>query len=100
MEQVILLKLGEVVLKGLNRRKLEEIIIKTAKTALENIGACRITSAQSTLYVTFDEDFDADTAIDRLSKVFGIAALTKQLYALSILMKRKKLPNSILQKNF
>lgn len=77
MEQVILLKLGEVVLKGLNRRKLEEIIIKTAKTALENIGACRITSAQSTLYVTFDEDFDADTAIDRLSKVFGIAALTK-----------------------
>ncbi|PWM47024.1 MAG: tRNA 4-thiouridine(8) synthase ThiI [Clostridiales bacterium] len=77
MKQVILLKLGEVVLKGLNRRKLEDIIIQSAKAAVESMGQSHVFSAQSTIYVSFDGEFDADEALDRLSRVFGVVALTK-----------------------
>ncbi len=77
-EEVILLKLGEVVLKGLNRRKLEDLLIKNVKTALHGCGKTAVRESQSTIFVEFkEEDPDVDKAVTALKRVFGIISLTR-----------------------
>ena len=52
IKKVILLKYGEVVLKGLNRKHFEAILEKDAVRRLKNCGNYEVKSAQSTMYVT------------------------------------------------
>lgn len=78
MKELILLKCGELALKGLNRRTFEEVLMKNCRRRLETLGSFKIRSAQSTIYVEPEnEEIDIDEAVDRLSRVFGVAALTR-----------------------
>lgn len=77
MNELILLKSGEIALKGLNRSRFEDRLIRNAKHALGDMGKFKFYKAQSTLYAEPTEDCDLDEAVERLSKVFGIAALTR-----------------------
>ena len=78
MQEIILIKYGEMALKGLNKRTFEDILIKNIKRRIKRLGKTEITRAQSTITITpADEFFDTDEAVDRLSKVFGIAALCR-----------------------
>lgn len=80
MSQLILLKAGEVALKGLNRRSFEDVMVKNMKRRIGDLGKFKIWSCQSTTYVQpLDEDTDVDQVVDRLKTVFGIAALTPAL---------------------
>ena len=54
MKEILLLKDGEIVLKGLNRRSFEDVLKKNLKHALKSAGHFEITSAQSTIYVKPD----------------------------------------------
>lgn len=77
-EEVILLKLGEVVLKGLNRRKMEDLLIKNIKTALRGCGPVAIRDSQSTIFVEFkEEDPDVEKGYEALKKVFGIISISR-----------------------
>ena len=49
MKEILLLKDGEIVLKGLNRRSFEDVLKKNLKHALKSAGHFEITSAQSTI---------------------------------------------------
>lgn len=78
MKEIILLKDGEIVLKGLNRRSFEDVLKKNIKFALKGTGRYEVTSAQSTIYVRpLSEDCDLDEAFERAKRVFGIVALCK-----------------------
>lgn len=78
MKELILLKCGEMVLKGLNRRSFEDALIRNCRRRLEDLGKFHIHVSQSTVYVRPESDgIDMDEAFDRLKKVFGIAALTR-----------------------
>ena len=78
MKEVILLKNGEIALKGLNRHAFEDRLIKNARRKLMPVGEFHFKKAQSTIYVEpQSDDYDLDEAVDRLQKVFGIAALTR-----------------------
>lgn len=78
MKEIILIKNGELTLKGLNRNSFEDILIKNMKKRLNDLGKFEFTKSQSTIMVDpVDEDIDLDDAADRLSKVFGIAALSR-----------------------
>lgn len=82
MREIILIKNGELVLKGLNRNTFEDILIKNMKKALKNIGEFSFTKSQSTIAVeSVDESADLDDAVDALKKVFGIAALSRAAVA-------------------
>ena len=73
-----MLKLGEIALKGLNRRSFEEIMIKSIKRRLKDAGNFAVTSRQSTVYVEpLDSAADMDMAAGRCAKVFGAVALTR-----------------------
>lgn len=78
MKEILLLKDGEIVLKGLNRRSFEDVLKKNLKNTLRSLGRFEITSAQSTIYVKpLSDDLDLDEACDRVSKVFGIVAFSR-----------------------
>lgn len=78
MKEIILVKYGEMALKGLNKRTFEDILVKNIKRRLKSLGKTAITRAQSTIVIdSTDEQYDTDEAVDRLKKVFGIAALCR-----------------------
>ena len=77
MNELILLKSGEIALKGLNRGSFEEMLIKNARRRLTDVGAFKFYKAQSTIYAEPLEECDLDEAVRRLSCVFGFAALCR-----------------------
>ena len=78
MKEIILIKNGELVLKGLNRNTFESMLIKTIRRRLKDLGKVSIKNAQSTIYIEPTEDgFDFEAAIERVSKIFGIAAFSR-----------------------
>lgn len=75
MKKVILIKNGELALKGLNRSTFEDILVKNIKRRLNLIGKFAFTKAQSTIIAEpLDEDTDFEKAVEAVSRVFGIAA--------------------------
>lgn len=80
MSEVILIKNGELALKGLNRRTFEDALIKNMKYRLADICKFSFVTSQSTI-VAIPEDGDADlfAATEILKKVFGIAAFSRAL---------------------
>lgn len=78
MNEIILIKNGELALKGLNRNVFEDTLIRNLKRRLSPLGELTVRKAQSTIYIEpQSEDFDFDEALDRVSKVFGIAAFSR-----------------------
>ena len=79
MKEVILIKNGELALKGLNRRTFEDIMIKNMRRKLADLGAFTFTPSQSTIKVEGEDGVDLEEAVDRLSRVFGIAGFSRAL---------------------
>lgn len=72
----ILIKYGELVLKGANKRRFEKALNDDIARALSPIGAYRTEYRQSTMALTMADDAHTEAAFDRLTRVFGIAALS------------------------
>ena len=78
MNEIILLKLGELVLKGLNRRSFEEKLMSNARRRLRALGSFQVTTKQSITYVEpLDDDCDMDGAWEAMKKVFGVVGLSR-----------------------
>lgn len=78
MKEIILIKNGEIALKGLNRHTFESVLMKNIKWRINKLGSFNIKKSQSTIYITpLEEGIDLDEVCDRLSKVFGIAAFSR-----------------------
>ncbi len=78
MNDIILLKLGEIILKGLNRRSFEQKLISNVRRRLAPIGDFKVYCMQSTIYVEAErEGADMDAAFEALKKVFGIINLSR-----------------------
>lgn len=82
MKEIILIKNGELALKGLNRNNFETALIKNIKSALSDLGPLSIKRAQSTVSVEpVGEDYNFAEALRRMKKVFGIAAFQRAAVA-------------------
>lgn len=79
MKEIILIKNGEIVLKGLNRSTFEDVLIKNLRHAIKPYGTAVIKKAQSTIYVEPEDGFDLDRALEKVKKVFGIAGFSRAL---------------------
>ncbi len=78
MKEIILIKLGEIVLKGLNRKNFEDALMRNLKRRLAKIGEFHVQIAQSTISISpVHDDTDFDEVEDCVSKVFGIAAFSR-----------------------
>ena len=77
MNEIILLKLGELVLKGLNRRSFEDKLQANIHRRLHPFGQFKVYTRQSTTYVEpKDDTCDVEGAYEALTKVFGIVGIS------------------------
>mgnify|MGYP001810252624 CR=1 FL=1 len=80
MEQLILVKYEEIFLKGDNRWLFEKRLMDNMKKALSGLGAIKVAKNQGRIYVIPKEaTYPVDEALERLTKVFGINAVTSCL---------------------
>lgn len=78
MKEIILIKNGEIALKGLNRSTFEDAMIRNIKRRMAHLGKVDARKAQSTVTIApQDEFFDMDSACDIISKVFGVSAFCR-----------------------
>ncbi|HHT64710.1 MAG TPA: tRNA 4-thiouridine(8) synthase ThiI [Clostridiales bacterium] len=74
MEKVILIRYGEIHLKGLNRPYFERALLRNIKKALKDIPNVKVIRAQGRFYV---EDYaDEAAVIQALTRVFGIVSIS------------------------
>ena len=78
MKDILLLKLGEIVLKGLNRKTFEQKLVGNVRRRLLGLGAFQVSCMQSTIYVEPQEDdIDMDAALEAMTRVFGVASVVR-----------------------
>lgn len=75
MDRVLSVSLGEVVLKGLNRKYFEDKLIKNIRRALEGLGDISIYKEQGKIYIEGLEGYE-EIAANRLKKVFGLVYIS------------------------
>ena len=76
--EMFLLKLGEVVLKGLNRRSFEDRLLTNTRRRMKACGNFNIYMRQSTIYVEpKDETCDMEAAYAACQQIFGVAAVAR-----------------------
>lgn len=77
-EEILLIKNGELALKGLNRGTFEEVLMKNLRRRLAPLGDFRLRRAQSTICIEPQQPgLDLDEACDRVAHVFGISAFSR-----------------------
>ncbi len=78
IEEVILCKFGEVVLKGANRQNFESALVKELRRRASPYGSFKIYFKQSTVYIEPQDDFcDMDGMYEAARKVFGIVGVNR-----------------------
>ena len=77
MKEIILVKYGEIILKGLNRSKFEDLLIRNIKKVVGKENIKSIKKAQAVIYIDPAPHTDADSLIEKLRKVFGIIFIAK-----------------------
>lgn len=79
MKEIILLKDGELALKGLNRRTFEDILMKNIRQRLRHsVGEFKFTRSQSTCVISpVDENVDFDKAVDIIQHIFGVVGISR-----------------------
>ena len=82
MKEIILAKVGETALKGLNRKNFEDMLIKNIKRKIHKLGRFEVVSSQSTIRISpLDDDIDMDDTAEAVGKVFGIVAYSRACVA-------------------
>ncbi len=79
MEEVLLVRYGEIGLKGLNRSEFESTLVDNIRGALEDMPGISITRPHGRIYVEGVQDPAA--ALDKLSRVPGIVSVARALKA-------------------
>ena len=77
MKKVILVRYGEIILKGLNRPVFEDKLMGNIRKSLYGMGKVEVKRSQARIYIEpVEESFDFDGAISKLVKVFGIVSVS------------------------
>jgi len=77
LKEVILVRIGEVVLKGLNRSSFERKLVYNIKEGIGTIGEVKVFNSQGRIYVEPVEDnYNFDYAIDKIIKIFGVVSVS------------------------
>ena len=76
--EMLLLKLGEVVLKGLNRRSFEDKLVSNVRRRMKPCGSFQIYIRQSTIYVEPQtETCDMEAAYKAARQIFGVVTVAR-----------------------
>ena len=78
MKEILLIKLGEIVLKGLNRRNFEDRLLKNIRQKISSLGNFELRNMQSTFYlIPANENADFEVLEKKIKTAFGIAKYSR-----------------------
>ena len=78
MNEIFLLKLGEIVLKGSNKRQFENKLRSNVRRRMRPFGNFDVYLMQSTVYVQpMDDECDVDGAWEACRSIFGVVSLCR-----------------------
>jgi len=77
LNDIILFKQGEIILKGLNRREFEVRLLVNIRRRLEPFGKFNVYAMQSTVYAEPQGNCDMDSAFEAAKTVFGALAVAR-----------------------
>ena len=78
MKEIFLLKLGEIVLKGANKRQFEGKLRQNVRRRMRAYGNFDVYIMQSTVYVEpMDDEADVDGAWEACGSIFGVVSLCR-----------------------
>ena len=78
MKEIFLLKLGEIVLKGANKRQFENRLRQNVRRRMKAYGNFDVYIMQSTVYVEpMDDECDVDGAWEACATIFGVVSLCR-----------------------
>ncbi len=76
VKRIILVRYGEIILKGLNRPVFEDALVKNIKGALRHVCKVDIHRSQANIYIqSLEGDDKTDEMIEVLKHVFGIVSI-------------------------
>ncbi len=75
MNRLVLVRYGEIILKGLNRPVFEDLLVKNIRQALKDECELKIYKAQATIYIEPSDDSCTESIVEKLKKVFGIVSI-------------------------
>ena len=78
MKEILLMKLGEIVLKGANKRQFESRLRQNVRRRMKNYGNFDVYIMQSTVYVEpMDDDADVEGAWECCRTIFGVVSICR-----------------------
>lgn len=78
MKEILLLKYGEIVLKGANRRSFEDTLVRELRFRAATFGRFSVTRSQSILYVEPQDDgADVNGLFEAARRLFGVVAVDR-----------------------
>lgn len=75
MDKVIIIRYGEIALKGLNKRFFEDKLVNHIRHALTDLGKLKVYKEHSRIYVDV-ENYNENEIINRVKKVFGVVSIS------------------------
>ncbi len=70
MKEIVLIKYGEIILKGLNRHIFEDRLVQNIKKAIGNTA--KVYKSRATIYAEPYEDTDVNALVQAIKRVFGV----------------------------
>lgn len=75
MENVVIIRYGEIMLKGLNKRFFEDKLVRHIRHSISDLGKIKVYKAHSRIYIEVG-DHNVSDITDRVKKVFGIVSIS------------------------
>lgn len=73
-EKILIVRCGEVALKGMNKPYFERVLVERIKKNLKNIKGAKVSRKEGLIFVRVPIDSDMDEVTYEVSKVFGVSS--------------------------
>ena len=80
-QNILIVRCGEVALKGMNKPYFERMLVDRIKKNLKAFDGVDVRRHEGLIFVRAEKDLDLDAIIKEISKVFGVASISKAVEA-------------------
>ena len=80
-QNILIVRCGEVALKGMNKPYFERMLVDRIKKNLKAFDGVELRRHEGLIFVRAEKELDLDAIIKEISKVFGVASISKAVEA-------------------
>ena len=80
-QNILIVRCGEVALKGMNKPYFERMLVDRIKRNLKSFEGVDVRRHEGLIFVRAEKELDIDAIVKQISKVFGVASISKAVEA-------------------